>query len=332
MSALHTVIGRRLSLAAVTALVLTTAGCSSAAYRPTPVPAASATTSTSPSASAGSTGTATGTGQCLASYRPDGPLPKPRKGSGPTLAAIYKRGYLKAGVSADTLLLGAANPLKPNIPIEGFDIDMLRAVSTALFGNPDKVDFTVINAAQRIPALTSGEVDIVARNMTINCERWKQVAFSSQYYQAGQRLLVPVTSPVTRPAELGGKRVCAPSGSTSLTTIATFRGVVPVPAGTHTACLVLFQQGKVDAITGDDTVLAGLAAQDPYAKVVGARFSSEPYGLAMAPKNLDLVRFVNAVLDRMRTDGTWKKDYDRWLKAALGPAPAPPAPVYGRKP
>jgi polar amino acid transport system substrate-binding protein len=312
----------------ITALTAVTAACSSGAYAPTAVPKAStatapATTAPSPSAPA------PGADQCLASYRPSA-LPPPGKGSGTTLAAIYKRGRLKAGVSADTLLLGARNPLSGSI--EGFDIDMLRAISTALFGRPDRVTLTVLTAAQRIPALESGKVDVVARNMTINCDRWKQVAFSSEYYRAGQKLLVPSGSPIRSRSDLGGKRVCAPTGSTSLTTISQVPGVVPVAADTHTACLILFQQSKVDAITGDDTVLAGLSAQDPYAEVVGSAFSTEPYGLAMAQDHVDLVRFVNAVLTKIRADGTWTKDYDRWLKAPLGPAPAPPKPVYGRTP
>ena len=86
----------------------------------------------------------------------------------------------------------------------------------------------------------------------------------------------------------------------------------------------------MDAITGDDTVLAGLAAQDPYAQVVGTAFTAEPYGLGVNAKNVDLVQFVNGVLARAKADGRWAAAYDRWLAGALGPAPAPPAPVYGR--
>jgi polar amino acid transport system substrate-binding protein len=105
-----------------------------------------------------------------------------------------------------------------------------------------------------------------------------------------------------------------------------------VASDTHTGCLVLFQQGKVDAITGDDTILAGLAAQDPYALVVRApAFTAEPYGLGVAKEHADFARFVNGVLAQMRADGRWTTAYNTWLRAALGPAPAPPAAVYGRR-
>ena len=91
-----------------------------------------------------------------------------------------------------------------------------------------------------------------------------------------------------------------------------------------------FQQGQADAITGDDTVLAGLAAQDPYAKVVGDAFTSEPYGIGVQQDKRDLVRYVNAVLAQAKSDGDWKASYNHWLAPALGPAPAPPTAVYGR--
>ena len=268
----------------------------------------------------------------LASYRPTGSLPGPGAlPVGSRMAQIKQRGRLIAGVSADSLLLGSRNPVSG--AIEGFDIDMLKAVSTAIFGRPDKIEFRVISSAQRIPVLQDDTVDIVARNMTITCDRWKTIAFSTEYYRAGQKVLVPLGTDLAGLGSLAGKKVCAPAASTSLEELHKFRQVIAVPAETHTGCLVLFQQGRVDAITGDDTVLAGLAAQDPYARVIKAKaFTSEPYGLAMSQKYPDLVRFVNGVLEQMRTDGRWKTAYDRWLAADLGPAPAPPKAVYGRAP
>jgi len=312
----------------VAGLALVVTGCSgSGVYSTTPVPRA---TPTSIPKAAASTPPSASCGNPLRSFAPAASLSAPAKmPPGTHMKAIQNRGRLIAGVSADTLLLGSRNPL--NGQIEGFDIDMLKAVSKAIFNDPDKIEYRVITTAQRIPALRDGSVDIVARAMTINCARWEQIAFSSEYYRAGQKVLVAKGSPVKNIAELKGKRVCAPNGSTSMDKLRTFKGLIPVGSDTHTGCLVLFQQGKVDAITGDDTILAGLAAQDPYAAVVKApAFTVESYGLGVALKHPDFVSFVNGVLAQMRADGQWKKAYDVWLKAALGPAPAPPAAVYGR--
>ena len=295
---------------------------------PTPTP-----TETTPSAPAPASTCENVPGEVQPSYSPISPDSIP---SGSTMETIRNNGVLRVGVSADTLLMGARDPLTGQI--EGFDIDVLHEISRAIFGDPNKLQFKVITSAQRLEVLTpdaagNTQVDIVARTMTINCARWETIAFSTEYYGAGQKVLVASDSDATSMEALetkGDQKVCAPASTTTLTRLEDeFPGVEAVSAATHTECLVLFQQGKVDAITGDDTILAGFAAQDPYAKVVGDAFSDEPYGLGMPKDKVDLVQFVNGVLDRMRSDGTWTSLYNRWL-GVLGPAPAPPAPVYGR--
>jgi polar amino acid transport system substrate-binding protein len=125
---------------------------------------------------------------------------------------------------------------------------------------------------------------------------------------------------------LKDKKVCVAAGSTSLNNVVTrVKTTVSVPNWTD--CLVMLQQGQTDAISTDDTILAGLAAQDPYTEVVGSRFTEEPYGVGIPKGQEDLVRFVNGVLERMRADGTWGAIYRRWLNT-LGPAPAPPVARY----
>ncbi len=326
------------------AATLAAGACTTAgAYDPTPLytpspPAASPSPSATATPSPAPSGTDVATTNCLQSYAPPGTMPEPgAMPAGSTMAEIKERGRLIAGVSADTLLLGARNPVTGRI--EGFDIDMLRAVSQAIFGDPNKVELKVITAAQRLPALQDGTVDIVARNMTITCNRWKDIAFSSEYYRSGQKVLVRLGEttesggPIRGIEDLAGKKVCAPNGSTSMDKLRTFTDIEAVGADTHTGCLVLFQQGAVDGITGDDTVLAGLAAQDPYADVVQApAFTAEPYGLGVNQDNVDFVQFVNGVLEDMKADGRWTKSYNTWLADSLGKAPAPPKPVYGRAP
>lgn len=266
-------------------------------------------------------------GDPTASPRPDG-LPAPgRMPAGTTMAEIQKRGFLIAGVDQNTFLFGYRNTNTGDL--EGFDIDMVHQVARAIFGDPDKVVFKVINSAQRISSLRNGDVDIVARTMTINCKRRQDVGFSAVYYLAGQRLLVTGRSTATRLEDLGGKRVCATTGSTSLDHIvANPAKPIPVAVDDWSDCLVLLQQDQVDAVSTDDTILAGIAAQDPNVRIVGDRFTSEPYGLAMPKQHKDFVRFVNAVLEKMRADHQWQNSYDRWLRARLGSGAGQPKPTY----
>lgn len=246
---------------------------------------------------------------------------------------------LVVGVSADTYQLGWANPFAGS-QIQGFDIDVAQAIADAL---GVKLQVRVISAANRLPLLgaevngvkNKQEIDLVARNMTMNCARWESIGFSAIYYNATQKVLVRKDDVAAFEkkgvASLAGKKVCAPAGSTSIDNITRIQPKAePVAAGNHTGCLVKFQNGEVDAITGDDTVLAGLAAQDPYAVVPDQeKLTDEPYGIGANKDDVALIRFINSVLEQRRSNGDWQQSYDKWLKPYLGNASAP-APTYGR--
>jgi polar amino acid transport system substrate-binding protein len=254
-----------------------------------------------------------------ASIRPPGP---PAVTAGSYMAKIRARGYLIAGVDQSTYHFGFLNPQDGQI--EGFDIDMIRAVAKAIFGSPDKVEFKAISDDQRIPDILNGSVDIVAHTMTITCQRLQQVDFSSVYFDAAQRVLVLDSSPATSLADLKGQKVCATAGSDSLTTISA-AGAIPVAVPYWTDCLVLLQQYDVAAISTDNSILAGLAAQDPFTKLIGPPLTNEPYGLAISKSHPDFVAFVNAVLQQLRTDGQWAASYAHWVGT---PVPAPPPAQY----
>jgi len=254
------------------------------------------------------------------SLSPSGP---PVVTSGSFMARIRDRGFLIAGVDQNTYHFGFLNPV--NGRLEGFDIDLIRAVASALFGDPDKVEYKAISDAQRIPAIVSGAVDIVAHTMTITCARLQQVDFSSVYFDAAQRVLVLKNSAARSLAGLRGQEVCATAGSDSLARIAA-AGAVPVAVPYWTDCLVLLQQGNVAGISTDDSILAGLAQQDPWTKLIGPPLTDEPYGLGLSRQHPDFVRFVNAVLQQLRADGQWSASYARWVGT---PAPAPPPAQYG---
>ena len=266
-------------------------------------------------------------GDPTASLRPRGTLPPPgQMPTGSFMRQIQRRGRLIAGVDQNTLLFGYLNPA--NGKIEGFEIDVLRQLANSILGDPNAIEFKAIRTDQRIPFVRDGSVDLVADAVTINCERLQEVAFSSVYYEAKQRVLVPRNSRARGIGDLGGKRVCATVGSTSLARVAGARSK-PIPKGVpqRTDCLVAIQQGEVDAISSDDAILLGFKAQDPNTKIVGPPLADEPYGIAITKNHPEFVRFVNGVLERMRADGTWARIHRKWL-GRLTPTPPPPQARY----
>lgn len=270
------------------------------------------------------------------SYDPTEPLPNPGEmPTGTSMAKIQDRGRLIVGVSADTLQFGARDPITGII--EGFDIDILTEVNKAIFGeNPPPMEFRVMTYAQRLPSLENEDVDLVAHTMTINCNRWLRIAFSTEYYRAGQKVLVKRDTVSSVDDLEPGARVCVVAGGTAfelVTTDPNYGALEVVDRADITDCLVEFQQGSVDAIISDDTVLVGFAAQDPYAEVVGDPFSEEPYGIGVNTNQVDLVQFVNGVLGEIRANGRWSEIHEQWVGSPPdGPLVGAPPAVYGREP
>ena len=251
---------------------------------------------------------------------------RPSTEAGPAEVAIRQRGRLIVGLDQSTNLFSFRDPVSGQL--QGFDVDIAREIARDLVGDPSKVEFRLLTSPERITALENQTVDIVVNAMTITCARAEQIAFSTVYFEASQRLLVPKDSDVQGPADLAGKRVCAQVDTTSLATVSRV-----APAATLLAvqnwddCLVALQQGQADAASTDNSILAGLAVQDPNLHIVGPSLEPEPYGIGINKAQDDLVRAVNAGLDRIRGDGTWRSLYQKWL-TVLGPAPGPPEPKY----
>ncbi|UZG59649.1 glutamate ABC transporter substrate-binding protein [Rhodococcus opacus] len=262
----------------------------------------------------------------LSSLRPDPRLRPETAPPGTALAAIAARGRLIVGTDQNTNLLSFRDPTTGTL--QGFDIDLAREIARDLFGDPAKVEFRLLTSTGRFEALEHNEVDLVVHATSITCERAARVGFSTVYFEAFQRLLVPKGSGISSPADLAGKRVCTFIDTTSLATVqrvAPTATIVAVPDWDD--CLTTLQHGQADAASTDDSILAGLAAQDPHLELVGPNLELEPYGVVANKSNDDLVRFVNATLERVRTDGTWMRLYDKWLRL-VGPTDGPPAPSY----
>jgi polar amino acid transport system substrate-binding protein len=353
VTAIHTMppgppspIGRRrrhrsLALAAALAVGLALAACSS-----TDVPEAlpGPTTATTEAAAAGPppsvpAGCTEGTeGNVVESLNPGPDFDPANRPATGRIGEILDRGRLRVGVDTSTLLFSIVDR---SGEFEGFDIEVAQRVAMALFGDeggeppPDRIEYVAIPYSERVDVLAPEDgseplVDMVVDTFTINCEREARIDFSTQYFTSFQKLLVPAGGDVESIEDLTpDDRVCAAAGSTSIQNLQDREGG-PEPVGVtdQADCLVLLQRGEVDAISTDDTILAGMVAQDPTIAIVGDGFSDEPYGIGVPPGEEAWLRYVNGVLDRMRTDGTWDRLYDDWLLGPMGVDQAPPVPRY----
>ena len=262
------------------------------------------------------------------SLRPDGPLPAPgAMPSGSTMATIAQRGRLIAGGDQGKYLAGYRDPQTGEL--RGSDIDLAHAIARAILGDPAKVQFVVLDIADRAAALERGEVDVVVDHFTVTCARQRTVEFSTPYLPATQRLLVPIGSGVREIEDLAGQRVCTSRGSTTEDSLRALPVELDVLALRGIPdCVVALERGQVAAVSSDDVILAGLAVQNPQTEIVGRPLAQAAYAVGMRPDQPDLVRFVNALLERMRDDGSLAASNQRWLGGVLDPVPQPPPARY----
>ena len=268
-----------------------------------------------------------------ASLRPPATLSAPNEmPAGSFMARILKHGYLVAGVNAGLYKFGYLNPASGNI--EGFEIDLVNELATAIFGSAKgHVRLVALTVPQRLPFVQQGKVDIVVDAITITCERRQQVDFSAVYYDAKQKLLVPASSSIKSIAALAHQKVCASAQSTPIQVMdAMPERDRPDAVGMTQAidCLVAMQQGRVAGISTDSSILDGFEAQDPNTKIVGPSIADVPYGMAISKAHPDFVRFVNGVLAELERNGTWQQLYGKWLPPGrqFGPIQSPPQAQY----
>jgi len=230
------------------------------------------------------------------------------------MGQIEKRDKFIFGVKHDTRLFGLKNPSTGEV--EGFDIDLAKALAKEILGDENKIEFKEVTSKTRIPMLNNGDIDAVIATMTISEERKKEVDFTDVYFEAGQSLLVKKGSKIKGLDDLKkGTKVLAVKGSTSAVNI---REKAPetqvLEFENYAEAFTALKAGKGDALTTDDSILYGMADEDPSFGLVGGTFTDEPYGIAVKKGNTDLVDKLNEALKKIRESGEYDKIKSKWIK------------------
>lgn len=243
-----------------------------------------------------------------------------------TFASMQQAGRVRVGVKNDQPGLGVQDPTTRQY--SGFDIEIGRLIAAGLGFSADKIDYVVVPSAAREDAISRGDVNYYVGTYTISDNRKQRVAFAGPYYQAGQDLLVRANdSSITGPQTLQNKKVCSATGSTPIQRVRQQNLTAPqnvVEFQNYSQCVDQLLARQVDAVSTDDAILKGFAAQDPQQlKVVGQVFSSEPYGVGLPREDAALRNKVNDLLQASYDDGTWQRIYAATLGKSGAPAQPP---------
>lgn len=221
---------------------------------------------------------------------------------------------IKIGIKYDQPGLG----FKDGSKYTGFDVAVAKYVAGKMGYKEDQITFVQSPSKQRESMLKAGTVKMIFATYSITDKRKKEVSFAGPYFVAGQSVLVKADSNIADVDGLKGKKVCSVTGSTSVDNLKKKQpNLVPQEYDTYSACASALKDGVIDAMTTDDTILAGYANQDAYKgefKLVGGTFSTEKYGVGLKKGDKETCEKVNSAIKEMVKDGSWEKA----LKENLG--------------
>jgi len=230
------------------------------------------------------------------------------------------------GTKFDQPGLGLKNP---DGTMSGFDVDVAKYVAKQLGYNEDQIEWKESPSSQRETLIQNDQVKYIVATYSITDKRKEKVDFAGPYLITGQSLLVKAdNSAITGPESLqDNKKLCSVTGSTPAQRIKDkYPGVQLQQYDTYSACVEALKNGAIDAVTTDEVILAGYAAQSPGVfKIVGKPFSEERYGIGLKKDDAELRTKINDALESMEKDGAWKAAFDKNLGPAGITAPAPPS-------
>ncbi|WP_426404741.1 glutamate ABC transporter substrate-binding protein [Streptomyces sp. R-07] len=220
----------------------------------------------------------------------------------------------------------------PDGTYTGFDVDVATYVAKQLGHDPKDIVWKEAKSADRETLLQRGDVDFIAASYSINDKRAEKVDFAGPYLLAHQDVLIRADDDsIKKPSDLNNKKLCSVTGSTSAQNVKD--KIAPNAQlqeyGGYSECLTGLENGVIDAVTTDDSILAGYAAQPEFKgkfKLGGFKMSNENYGIGVQ-KGSELKGKINKALEKMVADGSW----DAAVKKNFGPAgyQNEPAPKIG---
>ncbi|CAM5653437.1 glutamate-binding protein [Streptomyces avidinii] len=239
------------------------------------------------------------------------------------------KGNLAIGIKFDQPGVGMR---EPDGTFTGFDVDVATYIAKELGYKADHITFKRVLSNDRELLLEYNEIQFVAASYSINDKRKEKVDFAGPYFLAHQDLLVRANdTSITKAEDLNSKRLCSVTGSTSAENLR--KNLAPkasiLELGGYSECLVALQDGLVDAMTTDNSILAGYGARkgnEGKFRLLGLNLSNENYGIGMKKGSPELQGKINAAIRKMIDDGSWeaavKKNFGPDYKSEPAPAAA----------
>ena len=233
------------------------------------------------------------------------------QGLDPIWAAAQQRGKLRVAVDYGFYPF---SDLKNGVPT-GYDIDLTRAVAGKL---GLEAEFVPSSLDSIYEDLANHKADIAASALPYAPEQGWRASFSTFYFNAGQVLVVPQGSPITRQDQLQGRTIGAPLGSDADTYARKLAAQNPTISlrsnyDTPAEALADLRRGALDAVIVDNAAALSEIGRRPGLRLVEPALTLEPYVLAVPVEAFQLHAEVNRALDELRSEGFFDQIGKKWF-------------------
>ena len=220
----------------------------------------------------------------------------------PTLPdAIKKQGVLRAGIKCDYPPDGYLDAQGKN---QGIEVSLAKQIAAYAFGSPDKVELVCVTAANRIPSLQGGKIDLIVATLGVSDERAQVIDFSNNYAWGGSDILVDKDSPIKSLKEFAGKNVIVMKGAWQ---IGWFEKNVPtaqlLKLDSISDGLQALLQKRADGFAHDLDVLRPISRKNTQVKLIGEIYQLGYRAIGLRKGEAEWVAYVNAALQKAGKDG-----------------------------
>lgn len=230
---------------------------------------------------------------------------------------IKEKGKIRIGVFSDKAPFGY---LDSNGKNQGFDIVIAKRLTKELLGDENKVDFVLLEPANRVEYLETNKVDIVLANFTVTPERKQKVDFANPYMKVAIGVVSPEKSPIKSVAELKDKKLIVTKGTTAEVYFTKKHPEVDLLSFDHISeSFAALKDGRGVAFSQDNTLLFAWAKQNPgFVVAIDSLGSQDTIAPAVKKGNTVLLNWINQTLEKLGKENFIHKAYDETLKPIYG--------------
>lgn len=244
-----------------------------------------------------------------------------------SIEKIKAEGKVRIGVFSDKPPFGYVDEKGEN---QGYDVYLAKRIAKDLLGDENKVEFVLVEAANRVEYLQSNKVDIILANFTVTPERKEKVDFADPYMKVSLGVVSPDGAPIKSVEELKGKKLLVNKGTTAESYFTkNYPEIELVKFEQNTETFAALTDGRGDALAHDNTLLFAWAKENPgYTTFISSLGDEDAIAPAVKKGDTELLEWLNDEIDKLTKEGFFKEAFDKTLAPAYGDTVKPESVIF----